>query len=195
MAARTSLMPNNGIGIGHLPQRAPFMALLAAARLARARAQASRNPRLLVQTVARRRLGAVRTVETQSSPKFGDLGTKGRYLRSQRSYQFLDFGGKRHLAFDSDSRLFVFPISPSKTHFTKLWLFGLTPAWELPKPFVSHAKRKGRSTPKRLKNGAGPSLESLSSDAAEPDRQSGRGVDGRPPATVRKAFISQNSEA
>ena len=43
MSARAGLMPNNGIGIGDLPQRAALVALLAAARLARATAKASRR--------------------------------------------------------------------------------------------------------------------------------------------------------
>ena len=39
-------MPNHMIGIGGLPQRAALVALLPAARLARAASQAARDPRL-----------------------------------------------------------------------------------------------------------------------------------------------------
>jgi hypothetical protein len=47
MPARAALVPNNGVGIGHLPQRAALMALLAAARFARTTAKAAGDPRLL----------------------------------------------------------------------------------------------------------------------------------------------------
>src|SRR5215831_6542110 len=50
MAAGARLVPNHMIGIGDLPQRAALVALLPAARLARAAAQAARDTRLLLQT-------------------------------------------------------------------------------------------------------------------------------------------------
>ena len=57
MAADARLVPNHMIGIGDLPQRATLVALLPAARRARATSQAARDTRL--QPVARRRLGIV----------------------------------------------------------------------------------------------------------------------------------------
>src|SRR6266403_3777632 len=62
MAAGARLVPNHMIRISDLPQRAALVALLPAARLARAASQAARDTRLLLQPVARRRLGTVRTV-------------------------------------------------------------------------------------------------------------------------------------
>jgi len=80
------------------------MALLPAARLARAAAQAARDTRLLLQPIARRRLGTVRTVLSQLSTKIGDFSLKRRDLALQRSDQLLDFGGKTHPTLDSESQ-------------------------------------------------------------------------------------------
>jgi len=104
MAAGARLVPNHMIGIGDLPQRAALMALLPAARLARAAAQAARDTRLLLQPIARRRLGTVRTVLSQLSTKIGDFSLKRRDLALQRSDQLLDFGGKTHPTLDSESQ-------------------------------------------------------------------------------------------
>ena len=100
MAAGARLVPNHMIGIGDLPQRAARVALLPAARLARAAAQAARDTRLLLQPVARRRLGTVRTVLPQLPTKIGHFSLKRRDLALQRSNQLLDFGGKTHPTFD-----------------------------------------------------------------------------------------------
>jgi hypothetical protein len=104
MAAGARLMPNHMIGIGGLPQRAALVALLPAARLARAASQAARDPRLLLQPVARRRLGTVRTVLSQLSTKISDFSLEYRDLVLQRSDQLIDFGGKIHPTLDSDSQ-------------------------------------------------------------------------------------------
>ena len=80
MAARAGLVPNHGVGIGDLTQRAALMALLAPARLARAAAQAARHPRLLLQPVARWRFRTLRTVQTQSTTKFDNLRLKRQNL-------------------------------------------------------------------------------------------------------------------
>src|SRR6266478_4174146 len=102
---RTAMAADNHmIGIGDLPQRAALMALLPAARLARAAAQAARDTRLLLQPIARRRLGTVRTVLSQLSTKIGDFSLKRRDLALQRSDQLLDFGGKTHPTLDSESQ-------------------------------------------------------------------------------------------
>src|SRR5262245_30083523 len=104
MAAGARLVPNHMIGIGDLPQRAALMALLPAARLARAASQAARDTRLLLQPVARRRLGTVRTVLSQLPTKIGHFSLQRSDLALQRSDQLLDFGGKIHPTLDSDSR-------------------------------------------------------------------------------------------
>ena len=56
-----------------LPQRVAFVPNLPAAFLARNAAQAAGNPRLLLQSVARRRLAAVRTVGADLAAKISDL--------------------------------------------------------------------------------------------------------------------------
>ena len=92
MAARARLMPNHAIGIGDLPQRAALMARLAAARLARTAAQAARETRLLLQSVARRRLGARRAVLTQLPAKVRHFSLKRRDQPPRRGDQLFDFG-------------------------------------------------------------------------------------------------------
>src|SRR5712691_684359 len=104
MTAGARLVPNHMIRIGDLPQRAALVALLPAARLARAASQAARDTRLLLQPVARRRLGTVRTVLSQLSAKISDFSLERRDLALQRSDQLLDFGGKIHPTLDSDSQ-------------------------------------------------------------------------------------------
>src|SRR3982074_3153881 len=69
MPAGARRAPNHMRGVGHLPPRAARVALLPAARLARAASQAARDTRLLLQPVARRRLGTVRTVPAPVSQK------------------------------------------------------------------------------------------------------------------------------
>ena len=76
MLADLGRVLDDPVGLGDLAQRVAAVTLLAAARLARARAQALQDARLLLQPVARRRLGAVGAVQTQPSPKLGVLGPK-----------------------------------------------------------------------------------------------------------------------
>ena len=56
---------DNPVGLGDLAQRIAAMAFLAPAPLARARAQALQDPRLLLQPVARGRLGTVGAVQAR----------------------------------------------------------------------------------------------------------------------------------
>jgi hypothetical protein len=115
MAAHACLMSNHAIGIGDLSQRVALVALLPATRLARATAQTARGTRLLPQTVARRRLGTVRTVLPQLPAKRGHFSLERRDLALQRSNQLLDFGGKNHPTLDSRSRPAVSKNRPIKT--------------------------------------------------------------------------------
>ena len=114
---QAGLMQNNRVGVAHLPQRAAPVALLTAARLARATAQADGEPGLLLQPIAGRRLGAIRTIEAQSTPKLRILGFKHRKTSLKRRYQFHDFGRKHHTAIDSDSFDAVFSQSVTGIHF------------------------------------------------------------------------------
>ena len=102
-AAGARLVPNHPIGIGDLPQRGALVAPLTAARLARRSAQAASDAMLLLQPVARRGLGTVRTVLPQLSAKLRHFSLKRRDLASQRGDQLLDFGRKNHASVDSDS--------------------------------------------------------------------------------------------
>ena len=104
MAARPSLMPHDGIGVGDLPERIALVAPLAAARLARGIAQAARHARLLLQPVARRRLRTGRTVLAQLPAQVRHLSAKQDDLAPQRRDQLLDFGRKNHPSFDSHSQ-------------------------------------------------------------------------------------------
>ena len=83
VTARFRLVPNDPLRRRHPPQRVPFMPRLPAARLARSPAKAAGDPRLLPQPIARRRLGAGRTVLTQPPAKLGVLRPKRRVLRPQ----------------------------------------------------------------------------------------------------------------
>src|SRR5271165_221231 len=104
MLADLGRMLDDRVGSGDLAQRVAAMAFLASARLARARAQALQNPRLLLQPVARRRLGAVGAVQIQTSPKLGVLGPKRLDLASERVDQLHDFGRKNHSTLESEVR-------------------------------------------------------------------------------------------
>ena len=142
MAAGARLVPNHMIGIGDLPQRATLVALLPAARLARATSQAARDTRLLLQPVARRRLGTVRTVPSQLSTKIGDFSLERRDLALQRSDQLLDFGGKAHPTLDSDSQPQVSYVPPVESKFNETVTFqthhalGVTPRERESSPFA-----------------------------------------------------------
>ena len=83
-AARLRFVPHHPIRRLDLPERVALVSRLPAAFLARAPAKAAGDARLLLQPVARRRLGAVRTVQVQSSPKLGVLRPKLGVLRPKR---------------------------------------------------------------------------------------------------------------
>ena len=65
------------VGISDLPQGLAFVTLLPARLLAGSFAQA-RHPRRLLQPIARRRLAAVRTVQSEPALKFGDPRLQSR---------------------------------------------------------------------------------------------------------------------
>ena len=117
MLADAGRMGNHKIGFGDLPQGAALVALLPAAHLARTAAQASGQARLLLQTVARRRFGAVRTVQSQAPKGLGQCSFELGYPAVLRGNQLHDFGRKVHSAVDSDSTFAVYPILLSKRVF------------------------------------------------------------------------------
>ena len=143
--ATANFLRNHEIGLGDLAQRVAPVTLLPAARLARTAAQSPGGGLLLLQSVARRRLGTVRTVQSYlpaNRPHFPlqlgnslfplrDHAVLHRYRVVLRSNQLLDFGRKAHPSLDSDSSLPVFPDFCRSAFSTRLWLFGLTSAWEL----------------------------------------------------------------
>src|SRR5208283_4718801 len=75
--------------------------------LARARAQAAQYARLLLQPVARRRLGAVGAIQAQPSPKLGHLSAKTLDLACLSRYQGFDFRRKTHPTLESEIRVLV----------------------------------------------------------------------------------------
>src|ERR1700678_2686955 len=103
MPAHARLVRNHEIGLGALPQRVARVALLAAALLAGLAAQTAGRSRLLLQSVARRRLRAVGAVQPQAAQKLGHQGLELRDPAVLRSQQLLDFGRDDHPASDSDS--------------------------------------------------------------------------------------------
>src|SRR5208337_3668482 len=116
--------PNGSIKIDN-----PFG--LAAARLARAAAQAARDARLLLQPVARRRLGTVRAVLPQLAAKVRHFSLKRRNPPLQRGDQLFDFGRENHPILDSDSPPVVSENPPTKVPSTIPVTFRTHPAWEL----------------------------------------------------------------
>ena len=96
MLADLGRMLDDRVRLGDLAQRVAVVTALPSARLARARAQALQDPGLLLQSVARRRLGAVGAVQTQAPPKLGVLGPKRFDLASERIDQLHNFGRKNH---------------------------------------------------------------------------------------------------
>src|SRR5271157_2871818 len=104
---------------------------LAAARLARAAAQAARDARLLLQPVARRGLGTVRAVLPQLAAKVRHFSLKRRNPPLQRGDQLFDFGRENHPTLDSDSPPVVSENPPTKVLSTIPVTFRTHPAWEL----------------------------------------------------------------
>src|SRR5208337_4738291 len=126
---------------------AALVAGLAAARLARAAAQAARDARLLLQPVARRGLGTVRAVLPQLAAKVRHFSLKRRNPPLQRGDQLFDFGRENHPILDSDSPPVVSENPPTKLLSTIPVTFRTHPAWELPS-FVTPklpAMRRGLS--------------------------------------------------
>ena len=96
--ARRWVMIDDLVGISDLSQGLAFVTLLPARFLARTFAQA-RHPRRLLQSIARWRLAAVRTVQTKPALKFGDMRFQsrdlGRLRRDQRNQLFPRWLGRR----------------------------------------------------------------------------------------------------
>jgi len=96
--ARRWVMIDDLVGISDLSQGLAFVTLLPARFLARTFAQA-RHPRRLLQSIARWRLAAVRTVQTKPAFKFGDMRFQsrdlGRLRRDQRNQLFPRWLGRR----------------------------------------------------------------------------------------------------
>src|SRR2546427_6393070 len=69
------VMIDDFVGIGDLSQSLAFVTLLPTRLLAGPFAQA-RHPRRLLQPIARWRFAAVRTVQSEPTLKFGDLGSQ-----------------------------------------------------------------------------------------------------------------------
>ena len=137
MAAHGCGVLDNPIGDGDLAKRIASVAFLTAARFARARAQAAKNARLLLQSVARRRLRAIATVQPQPPPKLGVLGTKRFDLALQGSNQLFDFGRKTHSTFESQNARFVPLYLSTPTDFPPPVTFLTHTAWELPQMKIS----------------------------------------------------------
>jgi hypothetical protein len=106
MRASLGRVLDNPIRLGDLAQRIAAMALLAAARLACARAQAPQHPRLL-QPVARGRLGAVGAVQAKATTKLSDLGESRIELASQRIDQLDRFRREIHPTLESEIDVLV----------------------------------------------------------------------------------------
>ena len=81
--ARLRLVPHDPIGLGDLPKRVALVSRLPAAFLVRAPAEAAGDARLLLQPIARRRLGTRRTVQVQSAPEVGVLRLQCLVVGSQ----------------------------------------------------------------------------------------------------------------
>jgi len=128
MGATAGRVLHGNIGLRHLPQRAALMPRLTAGFLAGLAPQTAKNPRLLGQTVTRRRLAAVRTVFAQLTPKSSVLLLKRRDLMQQLVNQHTDFGRDLHPYVDSHS-------SPRRKNFYRSRF--IKAAWELPKKKTS----------------------------------------------------------
>ena len=103
MAADGGGVLDDPIRVGDLAKRIAPVALLTAARFARARAQAAQNARLLLQSVARRRFRTVGAVQPQPPPKLGVLRPKRFDLALQRGNKLFDFKRKTHSTLESEN--------------------------------------------------------------------------------------------
>src|SRR5215469_16242679 len=98
------IMIDDFVGISDLSQGLAFVTLLPTRFLAGPFAQ-TRHPRRLLQPIARRRLAAVRTVQSEPALKFGDMGSQRRNQRNEffSRWLCLRFGIHRILESKSDS--------------------------------------------------------------------------------------------
>src|SRR5215471_118295 len=98
------IMIDDFVGINDLSQGLAFVTLLSTRFLAGPFAQ-TRHPRRLLQPIARRRLAAVRTVQSEPTLKFGDMGSQRRNQRNEffSRWLCLRFGIHRILESKSDS--------------------------------------------------------------------------------------------
>ena len=94
MCAHLGRVLDDRVRLGDLTQRVAVVTFLPSARLARARAQALQDPRLLLQPVARGRLRAVGAVQAQPTPKLRHLSAKTLDLACLGRYQGFDFRRK-----------------------------------------------------------------------------------------------------
>ena len=85
-SAGRRVMINDFVWISDLAQGLAFVTLLPARFLAGTFAQ-TRHPRRLLQSIARRRLGTVRTVQFEPALKFGEPCFQGRIFSPQRRNQ------------------------------------------------------------------------------------------------------------
>jgi hypothetical protein len=76
------VMMDNIVGIDDLSQGLAFVTLLPTRLLAGPFAQ-TRHPRRLLQPIARRRLAAVRTVQSETALKLGDMSSQRRNQRNE----------------------------------------------------------------------------------------------------------------
>jgi hypothetical protein len=102
-------MIDDFVGISNLSQGLAFVTLLPTRFLARTFAQAA-HPRRLLQSIARRRLATVRTIQSEPALEFGDMPLQsrdlGRLRRNQRNQLFPRWLGWRikiHRILESNS--------------------------------------------------------------------------------------------
>ncbi len=171
MLAHLGRVLHDPIGFGDLAQRVAAMAW--AAPLARACAKALQDPRLLLQTVARWRLGAVGAVQIQTSPKLGVLGPKRFDLAFQRIDQLTTAGGRTIPLF---IRKFD-PVSRKKRTAPIDPLFSVAfrthPAWRLRQSEMAPREVPGKAQ-NGIENGGGGASASAERRAGPTSRRGGR---------------------
>ena len=96
MAADLGLMPNDPTRVRHPLERVALVTRLPAAWPARPAAKAAQKAPLLLQSVARGRLGTRRAVQIQPAPKLRHLRAKTLDLTRLRHYQGFDLVRKTH---------------------------------------------------------------------------------------------------
>src|SRR3984957_9051469 len=96
------VMIDDFVGISDLSQGLAFVTLLPTRFLAGPFAQ-TRHPRRLLQPIARRRLAAVRTVQSEPTLKFGDMRSQRRNQRNEFFSRWLCLRFGIHRIFESKS--------------------------------------------------------------------------------------------